>query len=158
MCPWVATMVWHVKALLWDRLVPVHWMWVWHEDRSPQGWTSYSRFVVLHWNVPSQVWRTQFSHKGHFVENDVYVPINTCTDCFKLVIKGQLHFLLWRHFRFDSLRNARGHDWIQTELVLGCGLMWMSFVCVRRWEELAKLFRQFASASFSATSAKLIWL
>ena len=26
------------------------------------------------------------------------------------------------------------------ELVSRCGLMWVSVVCVRRWEELAKLF------------------
>ena len=33
------------------------------------------------------------------------------------------------------------------ELVSGCGLMWVSLVCVHRWEELAKSFSQLAGVA-----------
>ena len=41
------------------------------------------------------------------------------------------------------------------EFVSGCGWIWVSHVCVHRWEELAKLFSQLASASWCPAVAKL---
>lgn len=41
------------------------------------------------------------------------------------------------------------------ELGSGCSLMWVSLMCVRSWEELAKSFSQLDSAGWFATVAKL---
>ena len=56
----------------------------------------------------------------------------------KCNIKGRLHLLILPRLDLVNLEMLAAVTEFKRELVSGCVLMWMSRVCVCRWEELAK--------------------